>query len=263
MAKQGDVSSDADTAEDFGTISSRDWLVKSFQDKVDLGIWTVGIDGGFSPDPFFIKWDLMYQGGDIENINYIDSASGLGRAGDFDVSAYFGHLDAGINFGNHKLTYTFWYASGDDNPEDDDFEGFLATDLDRADSIAIMEGGYTDDDYFTERPYILDKGFIMNKLALDSKITDKLTVGGALLYMMTAEEIEYTDNQGRLRKDDKIGLELDGYLKYKLYANVEFAINAGYLWADDAMDFFEVEEIRDGSSDEDIFASTARIRYMF
>jgi hypothetical protein len=126
-----------------------------------------------------------------------------------------------------------------------------------------MQGGYTDDTYFTERPYIHDKGFIMNKIALDSKITDKLTVGTALMYMMTAEDIEYTDNQGRSQEDDKIGFELNGYLKYLLYQNVEFAVNAGYLWADDAMDFFEVEEIRDGSSDEDIFISTARVRYMF
>jgi hypothetical protein len=254
---------DADNPADFGSISSRDWLIKRFEDKVDLDLWTLGLDGGFSPNPFFIKWDLMYQNGNIDNINYTDFASGLGRAGDFTVNAYFAHLDAGITFGNHKLTYTFWYASGDDDPLDSSFKGFLATDLDRTDSITIMQGGYTDDTYFTERPYIHDKGFVMNKIALDSKVTDKLTVGGALMYMMTAEDIEYTDNQGRLQKDDKIGIELNGYLKYLLYQNVEFAVNAGYLWADDAMDFFEVDDIRDGSSDEDIFISTARVRYMF
>ena len=48
-----------------------------------------------------------------------------------------------------------------------------------------------------------------------------------------------------------------------LYKNVEFKINAGYLWAGDAMDAFETGSDRDGSSDENIFGSSARIRYKF
>ena len=79
------------------------------------------------------------------------------------------------------------------------------------------------------------------------------------MYMMTAEDIEYYDNQGRKQSDDSLGFEIDAYMKYMLYSNVEFAINAGYLFADDAMDFFEVESIRDGSSDEDIFLTSARV----
>ena len=54
-----------------------------------------------------------------------------------------------------------------------------------------------------------------------------------------------------------------GYLSYKLYQNVEFAINAGYLIAEDAMDYWEEDSIRDGSSDEDVFRSMARVRYKF
>jgi hypothetical protein len=48
-----------------------------------------------------------------------------------------------------------------------------------------------------------------------------------------------------------------------LWTNVEFAINAGYLWAGDALDAFETGDLRDGSSDEDIFGSSFRIRYKF
>ena len=51
-----------------------------------------------------------------------------------------------------------------------------------------------------------------------------------------------------------------------IYDNLEFAINAGYLFAGDAMDFFERDNRddlttysnMDGSSDEDIFISTMR-----
>jgi hypothetical protein len=83
--------------------------------------------------------------------------------------------------------------------------------------------------------------------------------------MLTAEDIEYNqgDGSGPRAKDDKIGFEAMGYVSYKMFKNVELAVNAGYLWAGDAMDFWEEDSIRDGSSDEDIFRSTARIRYKF
>lgn len=84
------------------------------------------------------------------------------------------------------------------------------------------------------------------------------------MYMMTAEDIEYTNVAATSTfKEDKIGIELNAYLKYMLYTNVEFKINAGYLWADDAMDAFETGADRDGNSDENIFGSSFRVRYKF
>jgi hypothetical protein len=257
--------------ESIGTVGPRDWLMKNFDDQASFDIWSLGLDGGWSPGDLFFKWDLVYQGGDIDDISWDSNAqagdSFIPRTApgtDFDLSAWFAHVDAGYKFGDHKLTYTFWYASGDDDPNDDDFEGFLAIDLDRDDSISIFQGLYSDDSsYFTERPYMLDKGFVMNKLAWDYKVNDKMTIGAAGMYMMTAEDIEYTNATGGSESEEDIGFELNGYLKYMLYKNVEFKINAGYLWAGDAMDAFETGSDRDGSSDENIFGSSARIRYKF
>jgi len=243
-------------------ITSQTYLLKAFG-NVDLDIVSLGTDGSFTlPTGFgnaFINWDLIYQTGSVDNAVFTETASGLGRTGDFDLSAWLAHVDAGATVGRTRLTYTGWYASGDDNPLDSDFEGFLATDVDRADSIILFEGGYTDDTYFTERPYLLDKGLILNKLAVDHKATEKLAVGGALLYLMAAEDVAI----GGGKKSDKIGTEIDAYLSYKLFHNVEVAVNAGYLFADDAVDAFEVGVQRDGKADTDIFRSTARIRYTF
>ena len=126
---------------------------------------------------------------------------------------------------------------------------------------------YDDDNYFTERSYLLDKGMMLAKVAFDWQATDKLKVGAAGLYMLTAEDVEYIDGDGTAgnsrQSEDEIGTEIMGYLSYKLYQNVEFAINAGYLFAGDAMDYWEEDSIRDGSSDEDIFRSMARVRYKF
>jgi|GEM_PF-2704831 len=129
------------------------------------------------------------------------------------------------------------------------------------DSVVLMEGPYTDDDYFVETPYIGDKGFIMNELLFAWKTSKKTTIGGGLLYMMLAEDLEYKDNNGKSQSDDALGLEVNAYVKYKLYDNLEFAINAGYLFAGDAMDYWESD--KDGNADEDIFVSTARVRYNF
>jgi hypothetical protein len=219
---------------------------------VDLALYTFGTDGSWTtPTSFgnvFLNWDLVYQGGSLDD-NTVNR----------DVSAYLAHFDLGANFGKHRLTYTTWYASGDDNRTDGDVENFMSTDVDRFDSIIFFEGGYLDDNYFTEAPHILDKGLFFNKLALDCKLSDKLSVGGALLYLQTAEDL--TLGGGKTSK--KLGTEIDAYLSYKLYANTEIAINAGYLFADDGMDAFEKSAQQDGKSDADVFRSTARVRYSF
>ena len=263
MYTNGD--NDPDSPADFASVTSRRYLYKLFASDAESRWYNVGLDGSWSPGNFFINWDFIYQGGDLNDINFDDTEfSGLSRSGDFDIKAWFAHADIGYKFGKPKLTYTFWYASGDDDPTDGDFEGFLAIDLDRADNLSLFEGVYADDaTYFTERPYMLDKGFIMNKLALDYQWTEKLTVGAAAMYMLTAEDIKYVNASGGSESQDDIGLEINAYMKYKLFKNVELAVNAGYLFSGDAMDAFETGSDRDGSADEDIFASSARVRYKF
>jgi homoserine acetyltransferase len=86
-------------------------------------------------------------------------------------------------------------------------------------------------------------------------------VGIAGMYMMTAEDIEYTDDFGRKQSEDSIGFEIDAYVKYMLYKNVELTVNTGFLFADDAMDYFDV--VKDGDSDDDIWRADMRIRYKF
>jgi hypothetical protein len=212
--------------------------------NVDLDIWTLGVDGSANFGTVFVNWDLMYQGGTVEDNTAVER----------DISAFLVHADVGVNLGKAKVTLTGWYASGDDDPADDDLENFMSVDVDRFDSIIFFEGGYTDDNYFTEAPHILDKGLLFGKLALDYQATEKLKVGGALLYLTTSEDLP--------NGEDKLGTEIDAYVSYKLYKDLEFAVNAGYLIADDGMDFFDVPAQRDGEG-EDVFRSTARLRYIF
>jgi hypothetical protein len=45
------------------------------------------------------------------------------------------HADLGVNVGQLRLTYTTWYASGDDNPHDGTKHNFMSTDVDMNDSL--------------------------------------------------------------------------------------------------------------------------------
>lgn len=256
--------SDGNTA----ALDSRDWEVKLFKSgndpQIGFDLWSFGTDGSIDFNPFFVNWDLIYQIGEFEDVAFTEFASGTGATGDFDISAYFIHFDVGAKVNNLTFTYTFWYASGDDSPTDGDFDAFIATDVDITDSIALFEGNYADDNYFTERPYLADKGFIMNRIGVDFKATPKTTVGGALLYMMTAEDFEYTAAaNGASVSESDLGWEIDAYVKYMLFPNVEVALSVGYLFAGDALDVYEVASIQDGSSDEDIYITSARLRYKF
>ena len=246
------------------TIDPRDWELSQLPKNIDMSVISLGTDGKMDFDAFFLKWDLIYQTGSLDQAITQDLDGVLNPIDDYDIDAFFIHADLGMKLGKSTLTYTFWYASGDDDPNDSDLESFLITDVDIFDNIVLMEGGWSDDDYFTERPYILDRGFIMNKLALDYQATEKTKLGVAGMYMMTAEDVEYTPALSATPvSEDNIGFEIDAYVKYKLFKNVELAVNAGYLFADDAMDYFEAAVQQDGSTDEDIWRADMRIRYKF
>ncbi len=226
---------------------------------VALDIYTIGIDGGLKSGKFFANWDAMYQTGSVDNADFLGLNGSA--SGDFDLSAYLLHGDIGMNIGATKVTFTSWYASGDDNENDNKFNAFMSTDVDRADSIVLFEGGYANDTYGTERPYILDKGMFLNKIAVDHKVNDTVKVGVAVLYVMTAEDIEYVDDNGNRQANNDIGLEIDASISYKIYDNVELALNGGYLVSGDAMDAFEYN--RDGKGEENIYRVTSRLRYKF
>ena len=216
--------------------------------QYDLDLYTFGIDGGMKNGDLFINWDLMLQTGKL--------------AEEKDFGGYFLHFDVGTRFDNSKLTYTFWYASGDDDGTDQDMDAFIAVDCDTKASISsvVLFEGAVEDTYFSAVPYIQDKGLILNRIGYEQSLSDKLNVGAAALYLMTAEEVEYGGEFGQF-KDDKIGVEFDLFARYKLLNHLELTVEMGYLFADDAMDYYETDN--DGKADSDLYVVNSKIRYKF
>jgi hypothetical protein len=236
-------------------VVGRSHLLKRFS-NVEYDLYNVGLDGGIKAGALFANWDLIYQGGTSQAPG---AALTVGGPAEKDHQAFFGHLDLGLDMGAVRVTYTGWYATGDDNATDGDVENFISTDVDVNDSIVLFEGGYTDDVYFTEAPYFLNFGGIFNKLAIDFKATDKLTLNAAVMYIMAAKEIPIGGGVGNTSRD--LGLEVDAAIAYKLTPNMSLAMNAGYLIAGDAMDAWEVRQ--DGEANRNIFRTTANMRYQF
>jgi hypothetical protein len=283
------------TAEEPGLILSSKYQVKKFPRETGLRLWCVGTDGSISMPmalpllgdvKLFSSWDTIFQFGKIKNAIFYDNVinpetniktiivqdkEGKDKTiqyhseGDFDIFAFTSHFKAGLEMGPAKLTYTGWYTSGDRDATDHKLNGYMAIDMDADDSIVLFEGNYADDVIFTNAHYLLNKGFIMNKLAMDYQLTDILKVGFAGLYMRTAKSMTYhhPDVKDLYYSVRNIGYEADTYAKIKLYPNLEFAINGGYLFSGNAMDVFEEKDIRNGVADEDIYIITSRVRYKF
>lgn len=229
-----------------GKVDAAKYGIKQMTD-VEYNIYTLGVDGGLTSGNLFVNWDGIYQGGKFKKTEFT-GFNGT-RTGDFDLSAFLLHADVGLKLGAGKLTYTTWYVSGDDNDTDNKLKAFMSTDVDIFDSVVLFEGGYTDDNYMTERPYLFNNGMFFNKLAYDRQQTKKFKWGVAVLYMQTAE---------KLNNENVVGTEFDTYVSYKLYDNVELALNGGYLATGNWWN-----TVKTADADEDIYRVTSRLRYKF
>ena len=260
-----------DTSDDFVDITSLDNPFVSYEvkklPKSNFDMIALGVDGSWSTatnqGKLFINWDAIYESGTLEDA----SVDGGTTREDIDITGYFIHADIGLNFGKSTLTFTSYYASGDDPTEDDnDSDAFMQVDVDANYSIIFQEGVATNDNYFSERHTFGSVGMFLNKLDYNYAVDKKTKIGAAVLYLLTAEESVWdssAQNGGATNSDDSLGIEFQLYASHKLYDNLQLAWNFAYLAADDAMDQFETDKTRNGSADVDVFTSTARIRYQF
>ena len=94
--------------------------------------------------------------------------------------------------------------------------------------MILFEDGFGTDNYFSDAPYLLDKGFQMFKLRGDYKFTKKFAMNAAVAYMMLAEDT--------YNGDKDIGTEIQLGATYKIWKGLTFKIISAYLFSGDAMD---------------------------
>lgn len=250
---------------------ARCWEVKNFATGgADFSLTSIGVDGSYTKPTdsgnFFINWDVIVQDGSLDNTTFTATDGTVAAASNFDVGAQMARFEVGAKVRKTTYKYTFLWQSGDDDPNDDDFEAFLATDMDSTDSAIFSEESITSDIFLVETNYLFDKGIFQNRFDVGHEINKKLWVGGALSLLALAEDVTYVNGVGTRFEEDALGVEISGRLKYKFAPRTVFEAQLAFLAADDAMDFFEGgvgEPPQDGDADEDIVKLNARVRYKF
>ena len=260
MLSQGNDTSTVYSIHDMNTPETAQLPTQNQNSKMSVSYdeddYYVGLDGGMQWRSFFANWDFIYQWGDID---FDENVVEKGTDDSLDRSAYFIHTDLGYHWTpKFTTTFTFWYASGDDDPDDGDADNYDNIDTDVPGDVVIFEEQVTDDNSWTDAPYLLDKGFIMFRLKANYQVTKKWSIAPAVAYMLLAEDT--------YNGDDDVGWEMMLFSKYNIWKNLNFNFAAGYLVAGDAMDAWardaNISNDYDGDAD-DQWRVTAGIRFKF
>lgn len=214
----------------------------------DLDIFYLGFDADLNFDMVSVWLTALYQFGEV------DWNDGL-EAGSADVSAWLAAIGAKVNFDTFDLHGQIFYASGDDDLDDEDIEEFIPLKGQDYHWAEIMGGGMFDNsgysnDYSNNAPGWKNiTNVIAYNIGANFKVMDDLKLRADLWY---AERLESTDDY----PDDPLGLEVDFGATYKLMDNLNLDIVAAYLFADDATTLGE-------SNDEDPYEIGAQLSLSF
>jgi hypothetical protein len=187
----------------------------------ELNIWYAGADVDFSFDPVSFWLTGIYQGGDADLVGG-DSV---------DFSAYLAAVGASVGMGFGDIHAEAFYASGDDDPADDDIETFFVPGLMESYYWGeIMGYGTFDDQVSNNAPADQIHNILAANIGVTVNPMDKLSVSLDAWYAMLAEEITLADGS----TEDYLGTELDLKISYELVDNLNLSVIGAYLFAGDA-----------------------------
>lgn len=205
------------------------------------------IYGDLNFDNVYVEFESAYIFGDAKD--YDDSSMD-----DLDVDAWGAMIDVGMKTGDLDVGVMYYYASGDDDSGDDDLESLMTITKGAGDDFNpyyILNGDHTgvlNSDEYSEDSDMASAGVHCIGIHADYKVSDQLTLHGAVAY---AEADEAPDNV-----DDEYGWEVDLGAKYKLLDNLTYDVRAAYA---DMGDFFE--DMNKG--DDDIYVLSHHLTMTF
>lgn len=189
----------------------------------DLDIFYLGFDADMNFDMVSVWLTAMYQFGEVDTL----------EEGSADVSAWLAAIGAKVDFDTFDLHGQIFYASGDDDLDDDDVEGFVPLRGQDYHWAEIMGGGIFDNAGYSNNQSNNSPGWenitnvIAYNIGANFKVMEDLSLRADLWY---AERLESTDDYPA----DPLGLEVDFGATYKLMDNLNLDVVAAYLFADDA-----------------------------
>jgi hypothetical protein len=186
------------------------------------GVYWLGANADFNIGPVALWATGVYVGGEIKN-----SAAG---GDDIDVKGYLGAVGASMALGPVELHGQGFYASGDDDEDDSDFEAFFGI---GGGGVGwayywseIMGLGVFDQQASAGQPNADVSNLWALNLGASFKPMEKLKLTGDIWYASLVER-----NQ---TGEKKLGTELDLKADYQLAEGLNLTLVGAYLFADDA-----------------------------
>ena len=193
----------------------------------DLGVYWIGVDLDYNTDMFGVWATAIYEGGELDKT----------ATTSWDFSAYLFALGGNYNLGAGDVHGQFFYASGDDNPNDNDWEHFAVFAGASYAWAEIMGWGMFGDNV---APNNMLGDQIQNIYALNLGISwtfmekHKVVLDGwyaSLVEKNTHPLAAFATT----RPDEDLGFEVDFRYTYPIVEGLDFDFVAAYLWTGDGI----------------------------
>jgi hypothetical protein len=181
----------------------------------ETDVYYVGADVDLAAGPASIWFTGLYQFGSADLVG----------GGDVDISSYLLAVGASTDVNNINLHGQIFYASGDDDA-DDDAEAFFVPGGQSYYWSEIMGYGIFDNQVSAGSPADQISNILAANVGVTVKPLPKLSVSADLWYAQLAED--------NANGDKDLGTEIDLTANYKLLDNLNLDLVAAYLFAGDA-----------------------------
>ncbi|MGB5986003.1 MAG: alginate export family protein [Desulfobacterales bacterium] len=204
----------------------------------DLALWYLGLNFQGSAGPLSYGVEGYLQGGDVD------------LAGDdtVDFKGYLVSANLGYDLGGADVHGQFTYATGDDTPDDTDFDAFFNPPGASYYWAEILGYGIFDQQTPSFAPADQISNVMFFNLGAGFKPMEKLKLKADLWYANAAEEDVFGN--------DDMGVELDLVATYALLDGLNLDLVGAYLWAGDYLAY-------DGNADNDPWELGARLSLSF
>ncbi|MDH3359740.1 MAG: hypothetical protein OEL55_02625 [Desulfobulbaceae bacterium] len=188
---------------------------------------------------------LIYKTGDyffaFEGVS-VKADTDLDAGGTTETDAKAALVEVGGNFGNLSAALAYVYASGDANATDNQTENALGSSGSEFEPLYILTGSHmgllnSDVQGADSQGYGMgEAGCHVVALMGDYKVSDRLTLHGAIAIAQADEEVQVGGAQSYANRDDSYGTEYNIGAAYKLLDNLTYEAHFGYL---DTGEFFD------------------------
>jgi hypothetical protein len=213
-------SKDASDAEVFDWYTGANQPVQLSGTYRNVNLYYVGVNGNYDFDMFSMYGAFIYNGGDFDNVVG-------GTPIKTDVGAWLFNIGAEGKLGPVGLFGEFTYATGDDNPNDTDFDGYMPLLGNGRGWSEIMGEGDLDVQASANSPGTRITNVWYVGGGADYNLTEALQVSCSLWYA------RLNDKEQTARPDESLGTEIDGKISYKLIENLKLDLYGAYMWASD------------------------------